>query len=103
MIDSMTGSLRGVARRDIAIASILTALGVGLMTINVDGHHSDPAEYERNTAILFKGLVPYGFAIPLFLLVTVPLLWRRVAPIAAMQAAFAGLLVNELLVGTDII
>src|SRR3954467_12589644 len=91
MMDSMTASLKGVARRDIAIASIVTLLGLALMYINVDGHHADPAEYKRNTAIFYGGVVPYGLAIVLFPLVTVPLLWRRVAPIAAPGAALAGL------------
>jgi signal transduction histidine kinase len=35
--------------------------------------------------------------------VTVPLLWRRVAPIPAVAAAFAGLVVNEVLIGTDVL
>ncbi|MDQ3632165.1 MAG: hypothetical protein M3417_13025 [Actinomycetota bacterium] len=42
-------------------------------------------------------------AIPLFLLVTVPLLWRRSALIAAVGAALAGLLAHELMFGTEII
>src|SRR4029079_14184043 len=96
-------SLSRVGKRDIAIASILTALGIALMVMNVSEHHSDPAEFKKNTAVYFGGLIPVEFAIPLFLLVTVPLLWRRVAPLPAVGAAFAGLVVNELLVGTDLI
>ena len=103
MIASMTASLARVGKRDIAIASVLTALGVLLMYMNVHEHHTDPAQFKKNTAIYYGGIVPIEFAIPLFLLVTVPLLWRRVAPIPAVGAAFAGLLVNELLVGTDLV
>jgi len=103
MIASMTASLARVGKRDIAIASILTALGLLLMYMNVHEHQTDAAEFKKNTAIYFGGLVPVEFAIPLFLLVTVPLLWRRVAPIPAVGAAFAGLIVNELLVGTDLV
>jgi hypothetical protein len=103
MIASMTASLARVGKRDIAIASVLTALGVLLMYMNVHEHHTDPAQFKENTAIYYGGIVPIEFAIPLFLLVTVPLLWRRVAPIPAVGAAFAGLLVNELLVGTDLV
>jgi hypothetical protein len=103
MMDSMRHSLRHVAKRDIAIASVLSVLGLALMYLNVHDHSADPAEAKENTAIYFGGLLPYEFAIPLFLLVTVPLLWRRVAPIEAMEAAFAGLVINELLVGTDVL
>jgi hypothetical protein len=101
MIDSMTASLSRVGKRDIAIAAVLTALGLLLMYGNV--HDYDAAEYKKNTAIYYGGIVPYVLAIPLFPLVTVPLLWRRVAPLAAVGASLAGLVVNELLVGTDVI
>ena len=103
MIDSMTASLGRVGKRDIAIASVLTALGVLLMYMNVHEHHTDPAQFKVNSAIYYGGVVPVEFAIPLFLLVTVPLLWRRVAPIPAVAAALAGLVVNDLLVGTDLL
>jgi hypothetical protein len=101
MIDSMTASLTRVGKRDIAIAAVLTALGLLLMYGNV--HDYDAAEYKKNTAIYYGGIVPYALAIPLFPLVTVPLLWRRVAPLAAVGASLAGLVINELLVGTDVI
>jgi hypothetical protein len=103
MTDSIKASLAGVGKRDIAIASALTALGILLMYSNVHDHNADPAEFKRNTAIFFGGVLPYVFAIPLFLLVTVPLLWRRVAPLEAVSAALAGLVVNDLLVGTDVV
>jgi hypothetical protein len=103
MMDSITASLSRVAKRDIAIASVLSVLGLALMYGNVHDHGGDPAEFKKNTAIYFGGLLPYEFAIPLLLLVTVPLLWRRVAPIEAMKVAFAGLVINEALVGTDVI
>ena len=103
MIDSMKASLSGVGKRDIVIASILSVLGLLLMYMNVQEQNADPAEFKRQTAVYFGGLVPVEFAIPLFLLVTVPLLWRRVAPLAAVGASLAGLAVNQLLVGTDLI
>ena len=103
MIASMTASLARVGKRDIAIASVLTALGVLLMVLNVSDHRADPARFKEETAIYWGGIVPVELAIPLFLLVTVPLLWRRVAPIPAVTAALAGIVVNELLVGTDIV
>ena len=94
-------SLEGVGKRDYVIAGVLTALGLALMYLNVAEY--DAEEYKRNSAIYYGGVVPYAFAIPLFPLVTVPLLWRRVAPIEAMEVAFAGLVINEMLVGTDVI
>ncbi|HEY1357196.1 MAG TPA: hypothetical protein VGF21_02725 [Thermoleophilaceae bacterium] len=97
----MKGSLRGVAKRDYVIAGVVTALGLALMYLNV--HDYDAEEYKRNTAIFYGGVLPYGFAIVLFPLVTVPLLWRRVAPVAATSAALGGLVLNELLVGTDVV
>lgn len=99
----MTASLSRVGKRDIAIASVLSALGLLLMYSNVHDHAADPAQFKRNTAIYFGGLLPYAFAIPLFLLVTVPLLWRRAGPLGAAGAALAGLAVNELLIGTDVV
>jgi len=101
MIDSMTASLARIGKRDIAIAAVLTALGLLLMYGNV--HDYDAAEFKKNTAIYYGGVIPYAFAIVLFPLVTVPLLWRRVAPLAAVGASLAGLVVNELLVGTDVV
>ena len=101
MIESMKASLTRVSKRDIVIASVLTALGLLLMYENVSEY--DAAEFKKNTAVFYGGFVPYWVAFVLFPLVTVPLLWRRVAPLAAVAAAFAGLVVNELVVGTDVI
>lgn len=94
---------KSISRRDVAIACLLTALGLLLMWMNVHDHYDKPGEARVNTAIYFGGLLPVWTAIALFPLVTVPLLWRRVAPVAAAWAAFAGLLLNELLVGTDLV
>jgi hypothetical protein len=103
MMELMTSATRRIGKRDVAIASVLSLLGLLLMYLNVHDHAADPEEFKKNTAIYFGGLLPYGFAIPLFPLVTVPLLWRRAAPIPAVGAAFAGLAVNEVLVGTDVL
>jgi signal transduction histidine kinase len=103
MIGSMTSARERIAKRDVAIASVVSVLGLLLMYLSVHDYRADPAFFEEMTAIYFGGVLPYEFAIPLFLLVTVPLLWRRVAPLQAVGAAFAGLAVNELLVGTDVL
>jgi hypothetical protein len=99
----MKASLAGLTKRDYAIAGVMTVLGLLLMWISVDEHAADPELFREETVVYFGGLLPYAFAIPLFPLVTVPLLWRRVAPIQASAVALGGLVLNELLVGTDVI
>jgi signal transduction histidine kinase len=95
--------LNSFAKRDIAIASVATALGLLLMYGNVHDQYADPGFARTQTAIYFGGLLPVWTAILLFPLVTVPLLWRRIAPLAAVGAALAALLLNELLVGSDLV
>jgi hypothetical protein len=87
MIDSMTSARQRIGRRDIAIAAILSLLGVLLMVGNVG---DDAVE----ASVL---------AVPFFLLVTVPVLWRRSAPIAAMGTTLAGLVVHDVLFGTEVV
>ena len=101
MLASMTPTREGIARRDIVIAVLLSALGVLLMYVNVADPPPRPAD--EQAAVHVGDLLPYAFALPLFLLVTVPVLWRRVAPMFAIVAASAGLLVNIALVGTEVI
>ena len=104
MMDSMTTPRKRIGKRDIAITAVLSLLGLLLMYGNVRALTDDvPAKPDEKAAISFGGLLPVELAIPLFLLVTVPLLWRRVAPIPAVGAAIAGLALNEALVGSDLI
>jgi signal transduction histidine kinase len=105
MIARMTYARDRIGKRDIAIAVVMSGLGVFLMSENMfdrlaDGRSPNPDE---RAAVHIGALVPYELAIPLFLLVTVPLLWRRAAPIAAVSASLAGMLVNILLLGTELI
>jgi hypothetical protein len=99
MMASMKSATARIGKRDIAIASVLSVLGVLLMYLNV----VEPAAEEELGAVRWGGILPIEFALPLFLLVTVPLLWRRAAPLAAVAASFAGLVVNEVLIGTDVL
>jgi signal transduction histidine kinase len=87
MMESMTAAGERIAKRDIAIAVGFSLAGLFLMFVNVvdDEIEADP------------------LAVPLFLLVTVPLLWRRAAPVAAAGAALAGLAVHDVLFGTEVI
>ena len=97
MIRSMTSASERIGKRDIAIAAVLSALGVLLMDLERGAHRT------TRTGMPLSGVLPVGLAIPLFLLVTVPLLWRRAAPLAAVRRRFAGLVVNEVLIGTDVV
>ena len=105
MIVSMKASVDGIAKRDVAIAAVLSVLGALLMwgdVTDLDGAamRTDPDE---RAAIHIGNVLPYEFAIPLFLLVTVPTAWRRVAPLPAIGVALAGLVANELLVGSELV
>lgn len=87
MIRSMTSTGASVGRRDIAIAAVLSVLGLLLMY----------------GAVVDKEIEASAVAMPLFLLVTVPLVWRRAAPVAALGAVLAGYLVHVAATGTDVI
>ena len=84
MIDSMIATGERVARRDLLLAAVLSALGVLLMIKNVRDADVDASV----------------FVVPLFLLVTAPLAWRRAAPLAALAATFAALFVHIALFGS---
>ncbi|MEA2623877.1 MAG: hypothetical protein QOH61_2787 [Chloroflexota bacterium] len=102
MIASMTYAGRRIGRRDIVIAAVISLLGLVLMVANVQRlTDAIPPTAEEQPNIELGGLLPIGFAIPLFLLVTVPLAWRRVAPLGATGAALAGLVLNFVLIGSD--
>jgi signal transduction histidine kinase len=91
------------ARRDVAFAVVLSLLGTLLMVESVTSHEEWRTNPDTQAAIHVGNLLPYEFVVPLFLLVTVPVLWRRVAPVAAVAAACAGLLLNYALTGTEVL
>jgi len=74
-------------RIDAGIAALASLVGAAIMYANV-----------RDGTIAADPLT-----IPLILLVTVPLLWRSTAPVAALGAALAGLVVHDLLFGADVV
>ncbi len=84
MISSMASAGRPVARRDVAIALVASVAGMLMMFTNVQD----------------KSVNASALAIPLFLLVTAPILWWRVRPLAALVATLAALLVHVALIGT---
>jgi hypothetical protein len=87
MIAAMITATTRITKRDVAIATIASLLGLLLMVMNVED----------------EAVQANVLAVPLFLAVTVPLAWRRAAPIAAGGAALAGLLAHLALFGTDLI
>src|SRR4051812_13982383 len=78
MMDHMTSTLRRFGVLDVIVATALTAVAVVYMASEV---HDD----RFNASPL---------AVPLFAAITIPLLWRRVAPLAALAATFGGLIVH---------
>lgn len=106
-MDAMTLTRERVAKRDVAIAAVLSLLGLALMLTNVigddrlaDGRLTDP---DARAAIHIGNLLPFELAVPLFLLVTVPLVWRRAAPLAALGLALGGLALHEALFGSELV
>ncbi len=101
----MTAARERIGKRDIVIAVVLSLLGLLLMYDNVYGglapeNRTDP---DQQAVIGVGNLLPYELTIPLFLLVTVPLLWRRVAPLTALGASCAGLALNHAFIGTEVV
>ena len=86
-MELMGSAFERIGRRDVALAVVVSVLGLLLMYGNVQ-------DEEINVSVL---------AVPLFLGVTVPLLWRRVAPLEALGATLAALWVHDLLFGTEAI
>jgi signal transduction histidine kinase len=103
MIASMTSAPERIAKRDVAFAVVLSLLGLLLMVTSVQDHDEWANNPDQQAAIHVGNLLPYEFVVPLFLLVTVPVLWRRVAPVAAVAASVGGLLVNYALTGTEVL
>jgi len=85
MLESMRSTIADIRKLDVAVAAVLSLLGVALMIFNVVAP-DDPA---TEVSVL---------AVPLFLAVTVPVAWRRVAPLGALAAMLVALLVNAALV-----
>ena len=105
MISHMTSARQRIGTRDVVIAGVMSALGLLLMYANVFAEDADRIgkDPEMSSWVHIGNLLPREAAFVLFLLVTVPLLWRRVAPLAAVEASLAGLLLNFLLVGSEFI
>jgi hypothetical protein len=87
MIRSMTSGHEGIGKLDVALTVLFSALGLLLMYGNVVDN-----EVDAN-----------ALAVPVFLLVTIPLLWRRAAPVNALAFTLGGLVVHDVLFGTDVV
>jgi signal transduction histidine kinase len=84
MMRTMSASGESIGRLDIAIAVALSALGLLLM-------YGNATDADVNASWL---------AIPVFLGVTIPVLWRRAAPLQAMAAVAVALAVHIALFGS---
>lgn len=84
MMSSMFRTREPIGRRDVAIAAVLSLLGLVLMYQDANNHKID-ASY---------------LAMPVFPAVTIPVLWRRAAPLAALAAVLVSLAVHIALFGT---
>lgn len=84
MLTAMTAAGTPLGRRDVAITVVISAIGVLLMIENVTGSDVDAS----------------ALTIPFFLLVTVPVLWRRAMPLAAAGAVLGAVAVHVALFGT---
>jgi signal transduction histidine kinase len=83
MIGQMSSTKERIGRSDVAIAVAFSVFAIVQMIANV-------TDDKVNASAL---VVPFGIAL------TVPLLWRRAAPLAAIGATLAGLLLHGALFG----
>jgi len=84
MIRSMFGVGQPIARRDVTIAAFFVLVGIFSM-------YQDATDRQLHASYL---------AIPAFVAVTLPVLWRRAAPLAAILAVLGALAVHIVLFGT---
>jgi hypothetical protein len=102
--EEMMTPMNRFAKRDIAFTVLLTGFGLLMMWDQLWDSGADiranPTP-DQQPAIEYSGPLPDELAIVLFPLVTLPLLWRRPAPFAALIASFTALMLNEVLIGTD--
>jgi signal transduction histidine kinase len=87
MIEAMRSPGGRISRMDIAITVVLCGLGLLLMYSN----HTDSSV---NASLL---------AVPAFMAVTLPVLWRRVAPIGAATVALVALIAHVAIFGTSVV
>jgi hypothetical protein len=84
MIRPMTHAGRPIGTLDIALAAVLSVLGLLLVSANA-------ADAEVQASFV---------AVPFFLAVTVPLVWRRAAPLRALGATLVALVAHVAAFGT---
>ena len=87
MLLQSTRTRESIGRLDVVLAVLLVALGTLLMAGNV--YDPEPG----------MGSVSFA-AIPVFLLVTLPVLWRSVDPLRALGAAVGGLALHSIVFGS---
>jgi hypothetical protein len=85
----MKSLLRGVRPLDYVLAAAMTALGIFLMRENMHGQGTSKTRIDSTTWVL----------IPVFLAVTLPILWRRVNLWAVLGVTAAALVVHDIAFG----
>jgi hypothetical protein len=88
----MNAILKGLRPFDYLLAALVTAAGVYLMYMDINGsEHGLPHPQSTTTAAM----------LPVFLLVTIPILWRRRNILAVTAVTTAALALHVLLFGWD--
>jgi hypothetical protein len=88
----MNGILKGLRPTDYVLAALATGAGVFLMLQNISGHdHNLPHPQSTTTAAM----------LPFFLLVTVPVLWRRRNILAVTAVTAVALVLHVVLFGWE--
>jgi hypothetical protein len=88
----MNTILKGIRPLDYVLAALMTGAGAFLMYMDIDGsEHGLPHPQSTTTAAM----------LPVFLLVTVPILWRRRNILAVTAVTTAALALHVLLFGWD--
>ncbi len=85
----MKSLLRGVRPLDYVLAAAMTALGVLLMVENMHGQGTSKTRIDSTTWVL----------IPVFVAVTLPILWRRINLWAVLGVTAAALAVHDIAFG----
>jgi hypothetical protein len=87
MIEPMTSTFAGIHKRDVAIAALVSLVAIA----------------DSISLVVSDDFPASVLAVPMFLLITVPLAWRRAAPMGALAAMLGGLAIHVVLFGTAVV
>jgi signal transduction histidine kinase len=95
----MVEVFRGVKIRDVALAGALTALGVVLMRFDIHVSDAQVAKAVSGGSMVHPMSSHSAWMLPLFLAVTVPVLWWRRGVLAVTGIAVAVMILHDVLFG----